>query len=130
MSNLHILVVEDNFMNRMLVRDLLRYRGHTVDEAQDVEQGWQRLCAQRPDIALLDIDLPGGGGVSLLHKIRADPRLKDLPCMAVTALAMQGDREKLLREGFDAYVSKPIDTRGFPAAVERLAAAKRSAGAA
>ncbi len=67
---------------------------------------------------LLDIGLPGGGGEKLLAEIRADPRLAVLPVVAVTALAMSGDRERLLRAGFDGYLSKPIDVHTFGADVE------------
>lgn len=114
MKGLRVVLVEDNLMNRMLARDVLRHRGHAVTEAENVEQGWEAIARQRPDVALIDIDLPGGGGVELLTRIRAEPQLADLPCVAVTAFAMCGDRERLLAAGFDAYISKPIDTRSFP----------------
>jgi two-component system cell cycle response regulator DivK len=108
-----VLVVEDNVINRRLLRDLLVYGGHEVWEAGGVLEALERLEHGVPDIALLDIQIPGGGGESLLDRIRADPRTTTLKVVAVTALAMPGDRERLLAAGFDAYVSKPIDTREF-----------------
>jgi CheY-like chemotaxis protein len=108
-----VLVVEDNVINRSLLRDLLVYGGHEVWEAGGVHQALERLEHGVPDIALLDIQIPGGGGEALLDRIRADPRTTTLKVVAVTALAMPGDRERLLAAGFDAYVSKPIDTREF-----------------
>jgi len=115
-----VLVVEDNVINRRLLEDLLVYGGHEVWEAGSVPEALARLQQGVPDIALLDIQIPGGGGESLLQQIRADPRTVALKVVAVTALAMQGDRERLLAAGFDAYVSKPIDTREFLSIVFRL----------
>jgi CheY-like chemotaxis protein len=113
-----ILLVEDNPMNRILVRDILSRRGHEVIEAGSVQEGRDRLAAAVPDIVLLDIQIPGGGGEALLLQIRADPRLARVPVIAFTAYAMRGDRERFLAAGFDGYVSKPIDTRKFGAEVE------------
>jgi CheY-like chemotaxis protein len=113
-----ILLVEDNPMNRVLARDILRRRGHTVAEASDVEEGRIALGVAVPDLVLLDIQIPGGGGEVLMRHIRADPRFAHLPVIAVTAYAMRGDRERFLEIGFDGYLSKPIDTRLFGAEVE------------
>jgi CheY-like chemotaxis protein len=113
-----ILLVEDNPMNRILVRDILSRRGHEVIEASSVQQGRDRLAAAVPDVVLLDIQIPGGGGEVLLLAIRAEPRLAQVPVIAFTAYAMRGDRERFLAAGFDGYLSKPIDTRKFGAEVE------------
>lgn len=118
---MRILVLEDNVLNMKLFRAVLERRGHVVLEALDVDQGRALLDADL-DVALLDIQVPGGGGEALLEAIRASDRLRGLPVVAVTASAMQGDRERLLRVGFDAYVSKPIDTRVFAQMVEDLVA--------
>jgi CheY-like chemotaxis protein len=113
-----ILVVEDNPLNLRLVRDILEYRGHEVVSAGSVPEARVRLAEAAPDLVLLDIQIPGGGGELLLREIRAHPELARRPVVAVTALAMDGDRERLLAAGFDGYLSKPIDTRAFGPAVE------------
>jgi two-component system cell cycle response regulator DivK len=113
-----ILVVEDNAANRRLLHDLLEHRGHTVLEAETVDQGRAALRDAAVDLIVMDIQLPGGGGERLLREIREEPRLAALPVIAVTALAMQGDRDRFLRAGFDAYISKPIDVRRFGPEIE------------
>lgn len=125
MSGLRVLVVEDNAMNLRLVQAVLVHRGHTVIEATTVDEGRARLAASRPDVVLLDIHIPGGGGVVLLEEIRKSEALASLPVIAVTASAMSGDKERLLALGFDAYLSKPIDTRSFGMDVERIARGER-----
>ncbi|MBX3232451.1 MAG: response regulator [Labilithrix sp.] len=121
-----VLVVEDHPMNRMLVRELLEHRGHEVAEACDVEEARGALTRGAPDIVLLDIQIPGGGGPAVLDFIRASPALRALPVVAVTAQAMTGDRERFLAAGFDGYVSKPIDTRSFCATIEGFLRIERS----
>lgn len=115
-----VLVVEDNPLNRILVREILEHRGHVVIEAGTVDEARSRLRDRVPDLVVMDIRIPGGGGEALLREIRCDPALARLPVMAVTAQAMRGDRERLLAAGFDAYVSKPIDTRSFGETLEAL----------
>ena len=113
-----ILLVEDNPSNRLLVRDILSVRGHEVIEAVTAEEARIRLRPP-PDLVLMDLQIPGGvDGEQLLHEIRDDPELAHLPVIVVTASAMAGDRERLLEAGFDAYMSKPIDTRAFGPAIE------------
>jgi two-component system cell cycle response regulator DivK len=114
-----ILLVEDNSLNRRLVRDLLEYRGHEVVEAITADEARQRL-REKPDLVLMDLQIPGGSGEAVLGEIRADEQLRRLPVIAVTATAMAGDRERLLAAGFDAYLSKPIDTRTFGPVVEEF----------
>lgn len=116
--NLIILVVEDNPMNLQLVQDILEFRGHQVITAISVMEGWKKLRKKKPDLVLLDIQIPGGGGETLLRKIRADDAYKDMPVIAVTALAMDGDEGRLMKAGFDGYLGKPIDTKTFGAQVE------------
>lgn len=119
-----ILVVEDNALNRVLVHDILEYRGHEVALATSVDEALGHLAEARPDLVLLDIQIPGGGGEVVLRAIRGDPGLSSTPVIALTAFAMAGDRERLLQGGFDGYISKPIDTRTFGAEVERHVAAR------
>ena len=117
MSKLRVLLVEDNLLNRQLARDILEYRGHEVVVAASVEEARFQLRLSTPDIVLLDIQIPGDGE-TLAKEIRANPALKGLPVIAVTAYAMEGDRDRLLSVGFDAYIAKPIDTKHFGPTVE------------
>jgi two-component system sensor histidine kinase EvgS len=113
-----VLLVEDNPNNLMLARDLLEHRGHFVYAARDVREALVHLMEITPHIALIDIQIPGGGGLVVLDAIRSSARLSNVPCVAVTALAMEGDRERLVEAGFNGYVSKPIDTRAFATTIE------------
>ncbi|MDB4983244.1 MAG: response regulator receiver protein [Myxococcales bacterium] len=113
-----ILVVEDNPLNRLLVHDILELRGHTVVEAATVDEARAALDREPPELLLLDVQIPGGGGEAVIREVRRRPQLAHLPIVAVTSLAMPGDRERLLGIGFQGYLSKPIDTRTFGAAVE------------
>lgn len=121
-----ILVVEDNPLNLRLLRELLEHRGHAVDWAMSVDEARERLRSTRPELMLLDIQIPGGGGELLLREIKSDPCYADLPVLAVTAFAMAGDRQRLLASGFDGYFSKPIDTRTFGPAVESYLGGSKS----
>lgn len=113
-----ILVVEDNALNRLLVHDLLELRGHHIIEAATVEEARRALDVERPDLLLLDVQIPGGGAEAVIRDARRRPGFDDVPIVAVTSLAMPGDRERLLGSGFQGYLSKPIDTRTFGAVVE------------
>ena len=117
MKGPRILLVEDNAINRQLANDILEHAGFEVVEATNVDEGRARLRERTPHLVVMDIQIPGGGGELLLREIRADERTAGLPVVAVTALAMDGDRERLLAAGFNGYVSKPIDTRGFAATI-------------
>jgi CheY-like chemotaxis protein len=121
---MNILLVEDNALNRRLVEVTLGARGHQVVEADSVPAARTALSVALPDVVLLDIELPGGGGELLLREIRSDPARAHLPVVAVTALAMRGDRERLMRSGFDAYISKPIDVGTFASQIEAIASKK------
>lgn len=120
-----VLVVEDNALNRELVRDLLEYAGHQVAEAPSVDEGRKHLASSAFDLILLDIQMAGGGGSALLREIRASEAHRRVPVVAVTAQAMEGDRERFLAEGFDGYLSKPIDTKLFAAELEKIKRMKR-----
>jgi CheY-like chemotaxis protein len=108
-----VLVVEDNEKNRKLARDLLSFRGFRVAEATTATDALIAVRTERPDLVLMDIALPDMDGVEALRLLRDDPVTRDVPVVAVTAFAMKGDRERLLGEGFDGYVAKPIDARTF-----------------
>jgi CheY-like chemotaxis protein len=108
-----ILVVEDNELNMKLVRDLLKIAKYRVLEAMDAESGIEQIRKQRPDLVLMDIQLPGMDGLCATKIIKEDPSLKDIPIVALTSYAMQGDEEKALEAGCRGYIAKPIDTRKF-----------------
>jgi CheY-like chemotaxis protein len=106
-----VLIAEDNPVNRELLRELLETRGHSVTEASDGQQALKQIDESYPDILLLDLDMPILDGFATVRRIRENPAVAKLPVLAVTAYAMQGDREKVLSSGFDGYLSKPIQSR-------------------
>ncbi len=108
-----ILVVEDNELNMKLVRGLIKIGKYGMLEAIDAESGIEQIREQRPDLVLMDIQLPGMDGLSATKIIKEDPSLKDIPVVALTSYAMQGDEEKALEAGCSGYIAKPIDTRKF-----------------
>ena len=113
MANEKILVIEDNQMNMMLVRDLLQLDGYTVMEAMDAEKGVELAREHLPDLILMDIQLPGMDGLEATRIICQDPVLKTVPVVALTSYAMKGD-ELIAREaGCVGYIAKPLDTRSF-----------------
>ena len=108
-----ILVVEDNELNMKLVRGLIKIGKYCMLEATDAESGIEQIREQCPDLVLMDIQLPGMDGLSATKIIKQDPALKDIPVVALTSYAMQGDEEKALEAGCRGYIAKPIDTRKF-----------------
>jgi two-component system, cell cycle response regulator DivK len=115
-----IAVVEDNADNRLLVRAILE-EFCEIDEYESGAEALESLRTHRPDLVLLDISLPVLDGTEVLRRMRADPRLRSLPVIALTAHAMAGDRERFIAMGFDDYVTKPIvDERILLEAIERL----------
>ena len=115
-----ILIAEDNAVNRELLRELLEIRGYAVEEACDGEEALRMIERAQPDLLLLDIGMPLLDGFGVVRKIRENPRLASLPIVAVTAYAMQGDREKILNSKFDGYLSKPVNARALAEELERL----------
>src|ERR1700736_6484633 len=115
-----ILIAEDNPVNRELLRELLEMRGHTVVEACDGEEALRVIEQAHPDLVLLDIGMPLLDGFGVIRKIRENPRFASMPVVAVTAYAMQGDREKILSSKFDGYLSKPVDARSLTQELDRL----------
>ena len=120
MANELILVVEDNEKNRKLVRDVLTFTGYRLAEAETGEDGVRLARELRPDLILMDIQLPGINGIAALAQIREDPALRHIPVIAVTASAMTQDRQKIMASGFDGYQSKPINVKEFLAAVRAM----------
>jgi CheY-like chemotaxis protein len=115
-----ILIAEDNPVNRELLRELLEMRGHTVVEACDGEEALRIIEQTPPDLVLLDIGMPLLDGFGVIRKIRGNPRFASMPVVAVTAYAMQGDREKILSSKFDGYLSKPVDARSLAQELDRV----------
>jgi CheY-like chemotaxis protein len=114
-----ILVVEDNPLNLKLIRDVLEFHGFDVLTAQSGEEGVTLASGESPDLVLMDLQLPGIGGHEALLQMRADPRCRCVPVVAVTAFAMKDDIERARKAGFDGYIAKPISVRALP---EQLAA--------
>jgi two-component system cell cycle response regulator DivK len=114
-----VLVVEDNEKNMKLVRELLEATGYRPLEATTGSLALDLAIEHRPDLVLMDIRLPDIGGLEALSRLRADERTATIPVLAVTAQAMQGDRERFLAAGFDGYLSKPIDVGQLLEAVSR-----------
>ena len=109
MAGERVLVVEDNEKNMKLVRDVLKATGYRTLEATTGGQAVELAAEHAPDLVLMDIQLPDIDGVEALSLLRADERTASIPVLAVTALAMQGDRERFLAAGFDDYISKPVN---------------------
>ena len=120
MDQRRILVVEDNPMNLKLVRDILHHSGYEVIEAVTGEDGVRLADETAPDLILMDLQLPGIDGTEALRQIRASPKGRDVPALAVTAFAMQDDRDRAYESGFDGYVEKPISVRGLTQKVREL----------
>lgn len=113
MSRPLVLVVDDNAVNLELASVLLHNVGLEVSTAESADEALQRIAQARPQLVLLDIQMPGTDGLALLRRLRADPLTHDLKVVAFTAYAMKGDRERLLAAGCDGYISKPIEMAGF-----------------
>ena len=109
-----VLLVEDNLLNLKLVRDVLLHAGFDVVEAHSGEDGIVRALEDRPDIILMDLQLPGIDGTEAMRTIKQTPMGSSIPIVALTAFAMSEDRERALRNGFDGYLSKPISVSDLP----------------
>ena len=119
MTSPQILVVEDNERNMKLFCDLLQASGYRTLEATSGEQAVELALEHGPDLVLMDIQLPDIDGVEALGRLRADERSATLPVLALTAQAMEGDRDRFLAAGFDGYLSKPVDIAEFVGTVNR-----------
>ena len=111
--------VEDNFDNRLLVRRLLNASGYKVVEAENAARAKETLKTLRPDLILMDINMPDMDGYTLTNQIKAFPNLANVPVIAITANVMKGDRERTLSAGCDGYIEKPIDVDRFVEQVEK-----------
>ncbi len=116
-----VLVVEDNDASMMLFDGLLEADGYNVLQAKDGMEGWRMARGHRPDLILMDIQLPDVSGLEVTKWLKDDETLKSIPIIAITAFAVVGDKEKYLKGGFDDYLVKPISISNFLQTVERLA---------
>jgi two-component system cell cycle response regulator DivK len=108
-----ILIVEDDPKNLKLFRDLLQVSGYTTLEATDGKQGVELAREEKPDLILMDIQMPVMDGLEATKLLKNDDVTKDIPIIAITAYAMKGDEEKMRDAGCDGYITKPIDVKGF-----------------
>ena len=115
-----VLVVDDDPVCRELISEALLGRDLQVLEASHGRLALEMIGKRRPDLVLLDIQMPNSSGYKVLEYIRSDPALSSLPVAALTAYAMRGDREKGLSAGFDAYITKPIEVSSLRLEVDRL----------
>lgn len=114
-----ILIVEDNERNLKLLRDLLGANGYRILEARSAEDALVLAREERPQLVLMDIQLPGMDGLAALRNLRAAPETTATPVIAVTAFAMKGDEERIRQGGCEAYISKPISIATFLETVRR-----------
>lgn len=113
-----ILLVEDNETNMKLSLFLLESASHTVLTAMNAEAGLALARQQHPDLILMDIQLPGMDGLQATAQLKGDPATRDIPVLALTALAMKGDEERIRAAGCDGYIAKPLDYKEFLATVQ------------
>ncbi len=114
-----ILIVEDNELNMKLFRDLLEAQGYNVIQTRDGMQALDLARSERPDLIVMDIQLPQVSGLEVTKWIKADDDLKHIPVVAVTAFAMKGDEEKIREGGCEAYVAKPISVNDFLSTIRK-----------
>jgi two-component system cell cycle response regulator DivK len=115
-----ILVVEDQEDNRRIIRDLLESVGYQLIEAVDGAEGVRLAKSERPDLILMDIQLPVLDGYDATRQIKADPELSAIPIVVVTSYALSGDDAKAAAAGCDAYVAKPFSPRALLATIRKL----------
>jgi two-component system cell cycle response regulator DivK len=123
-----ILIVEDNEKNMKLVRDILRHDGHATVEATNGEDGVRLASEHRPDLILMDIQLPDIDGIEALRRIRTEASLDAVPVVAVSASVMPDDHQKIVASGFDGFITKPINLKLFLEAVRRFLTVGRGRG--
>jgi two-component system, cell cycle response regulator DivK len=115
-----ILIVEDNEKNLKLVRDVLQFKGYRTVEAVTGTEGVRLAREEKPDLVLMDIQLPDIDGITALGRLRADPLTRKMPVVAVSASVMPDDQQRIVASGFDAYVTKPINVKSFLETVEKF----------
>ncbi len=119
---MRVLIIEDNEPSRRLLSDVLGFHGYSILQTDRGEEGLRILEDRRPDLVLMDIQLPGIDGFETLARIRASETLGHTRVVAVTASAMDHDRRRVLEAGFDAYIAKPVNIKALVATIEDLMA--------
>jgi len=122
LANEKILIVDDNPTNLKLELVLLKKNGYDVYSAEDAETALAMLETLRPQMILMDIQLPGMDGLQLTRKLKSDPLSKDVIIIAVTSYAMKGDQKRAIDAGCDFYISKPINVTEFPKIIAKFLA--------
>jgi len=117
---LAILYVEDNLDNRILVQRVLQAEGYAFQGASSAAEGLKLARERRPDLILVDINMPEVDGLSMTRELKSDPRFSDVPVIAITANVMRGDRERTLAAGCDGYIQKPVDIDLLPRQIVRF----------
>lgn len=115
-----ILIVEDNAANMKLAAFILEKNGHQIIQATDAETGLRAAREQKPDLILMDVQLPGMDGLAATGVLKADPATRAIPVLALTAMAMRGDEERVRAAGCDGYIAKPINYKTFLAELQRV----------
>jgi len=115
-----ILIADDKATSRELLRTVLERQGYAITEAADGEEALKKALAELPDLILLNLQMPRRNGYEVLVELRKDPRHAEVPIIAITASAMQGDREKALAAGFTGYLAKPVALVHLREEVQRL----------
>jgi len=115
-----ILIVEDNPQNMRLLEMVLRAKNYTLLKATDGEEALDIAIRERPDLIIMDIQLPKMNGLEVTRKLRETPAFSHTPIIAITAYAMKGDKERVIESGCDAYLSKPINTRELPEMIAEM----------
>jgi two-component system, cell cycle response regulator DivK len=120
MANELILIVEDNEKNRKLARDVLQFKGYRTIEAETGEDGVTLALEQKPDLILMDYQLPGIDGIEAFRRIRGAASTAHIPIVAVTASAMPEEAKKMKEAGFDGFQTKPLNVKAFVQAVAEV----------
>ena len=120
MSDYTVLIVEDNPNNRMIMRDMMEVQGHKTLEAVDGSAGLAMALEHRPDLILMDVQLPGMDGYEVTRRLKTQDETKHIPIVAVTSYAMKGEEERAREAGCDAYVTKPFSGTELIAKIEQL----------
>ena len=114
-----VMIVEDNPLNMKLFADLLEVSGYRTLRFTEGTNARERALEHRPDLLLIDVQLPHKSGLEIIGEVKATPEIADIPAVAVTAFAMKGDEDKVRQAGFDDYISKPIVVKDFLEKVKR-----------
>jgi CheY-like chemotaxis protein len=117
-----ILIVDDNPTNLKLAAEVLEFEGHVIARAGDAEEAQEVLKLTKPELILMDIQMPGMDGLTLTRLLKANPSYQHIPVVALTAFAMKGDEDKVREAGCHSYITKPIETRKFPGQVAAILA--------